>query len=160
MNEKVVIIGAGGHAKVIADIVIRSNDELIGFLDDNILKETSIIKNYKVIGTIKDAKELQQNNSKIKFIIGIGNNDVRKKIAEAYSLPYYTAIHPSAIIGLNVKIEEGTVLMANSIINPDSKIGKHCIINTGTIVEHENTIEDYVHLSPSVTLSGMLKSRN
>ena len=68
MNEKVVIIGAGGHAKVIADIVIRSNDELIGFLDDNILKETSIIKNYKVIGTIKDAKELQQNNSKIKCI--------------------------------------------------------------------------------------------
>lgn len=157
MNEKVVIIGAGGHAKVIADIVIRSNDELIGFLDDNISKETNIIENYKVIGTIKDAKELQQNDKKIKFIIGIGNNDIRKRISEEYSLQYYTAIHPSAIIGLNARIEEGTVVMANSIINPDSKIGKHCIINTGTIVEHENTIEDYVHLSPSVTLSGNVK---
>jgi len=157
VNEKVVIIGAGGHAKVIADIVIRSNDELIGFLDDNISKETNIIENYKVIGTIKDAKELQQNDKKIKFIIGIGNNDIRKRISEEYSLQYYTAIHPSAIIGLNARIEEGTVVMANSIINPDSKIGKHCIINTGTIVEHENTIEDYVHLSPSVTLSGNVK---
>ena len=157
MNEKVVIIGAGGHAKVIADIVIKNKDKLIGFLDDNITIETDIVEKYKVIGKIKDAERLQQKNKNLRFIIGIGNNIIRKEIAEKYQLLYYTAIHPSSIIGTNVKIGEGTAVMANAVINIDSKVGKHCIVNTGAIVEHENIIEDYVHLSPSTTLSGNVK---
>lgn len=157
MNEKVVIIGAGGHAKVIADIIIKNNDELIGFLDDNVIIDTNVIKNYKAIGKIEDAIRLQQIDKNLKFIIGIGNNKIRKEIANKYSLKYYTAIHPSAVFGLNVEIEEGTTVMANAVININSKIGKHCIINTGAIVEHENVIGDYVHLSPSVTTSGNVK---
>lgn len=157
MNENVVIIGAGGHAKVIADIIIKNNDKLIGFLDDNIVKETKIIEEYRVIGKIEDAIKLQQVNKNLKFIIGIGDNETRKKIADKYNLSYYTAIHPSAVIGLNVEIEEGTTVMANSVINVNSKVGKHCIINTAVVVEHDNFIGDYVHLSPTTVLSGNVK---
>lgn len=158
MNKKVVILGAGGHAKSIADIVLKSNDQVIGFLDDNVEIGTAIIKSrdIKVIGKIEDSLNIA-NNQNILFVIGIGNNKVREKIAKQYNIKYYTAIHPTAVIAQDVQIEEGTVVMANTVINVGASIGKHCIINTGAIVEHDNTIEDYVHLSPSVVLSGTVK---
>ncbi|MBR3002614.1 MAG: acetyltransferase [Clostridia bacterium] len=156
MSKEVVIIGAGGHAKVIADIIIKSGDEVVGFLDDNIEKNTNIIGNYKVIGKIEECLKLQENNE-LYFIIAIGNNLTRKEIAEKYNLNYYTAIHPTAIIGIQVEIGTGTVIMANTCINPNSKVGEHCIINTGAIVEHDNIIENYVHISPNATLCGTVK---
>lgn len=157
MSKDVVIIGAGGHAKVIADIIIKSGDNLLGFLDDNKEIGTVIIKNtdYTVIGKIEDCIKVYENESNVSFIIGIGSNQIRKMIAEKYNnLNYYTAIHPSAQIAMDVEIEEGTTIMANSCINTSAKIGKHCIINTASIVEHDNKISDYVHLSPNVTSCG------
>ena len=157
MNKNVVIIGAGGHSKVIADIIIKSKDNVLGFLDDNIPIDTVIIKenNLKVLGKIENVLKIQEQNTDIEFVIGIGNNKVRKTIAEKYQdLNYYTAIHPSSKIALDVKIEAGTVVMANACINTSTNIGKHCIINTGAIIEHDNNIEDYVHVSPNATLCG------
>lgn len=153
MSKKVVIIGAGGHAKVIADIVIKSGDIVVGFLDDNLEKDAIIIDNYKVIGKIDDCLKLKQDNE-LYFIIAIGDNITRKNIAEKYNLNYYIAIHPTAVIGMQAQIENGTVIMANACINSNTKVGKHCIINTGVIVEHDNVIENYVHISPNATLCG------
>lgn len=155
--HNVIIIGAGGHAKVIADIILKSDDCIIGFLDDNKTVGEKIIKDYKVIGKISECKYLQSENKDLYFIIAIGNNYVRKCIYEKYTLNYYTAIHPSSNIGLDVEIEEGTVIMANTCINSNTKIGKNCIINTGAIIEHDNIIEDYVHISPNATLCGTVK---
>lgn len=157
MSKDVVIIGAGGHAKVIADIIIKSGDNLLGFLDDNKEIGTVIIKNtnYAVIGKIEDSIKIYEKNSNVSFIIGIGNNQIRKIIAEKYNnLNYYTAIHPSAQIAMDVDIEAGTTIMASACINTSAKIGKHCIINTASIVEHDNLISDFVHLSPNVTSCG------
>lgn len=155
MNKKVVILGAGGHAKSIADIILKSGDKVLGFLDDNVEKDTVIIKskNIKVIGKIDDAKCLSANND-IFFIIGIGNNKIRENISTKFELNYYTAIHPTSVIAEDVIIGEGTAIMANTVINVGSKIGKHSIVNTGAIVEHDDVIDDYVHLSPGVVLSG------
>ena len=72
-------------------------------------------------------------------------------------MKFYTAIHPSAQIGINVEIEEGTVIMANVCINSSSRIGKHCIINTGAIIEHDNIIENFVHISPNSALGGTVR---
>lgn len=157
MHKKVVIIGAGGHAKVIADIVIKSQDILLGFLDDNLEKGKKVICDYYVLGKIQEALKLKKQDETIEFVIAIGNNEIRKEISNKYKLNYYTAIHPSAQIGLETTIEEGTVIMANVCINPSAKIGKHCIINTGAIIEHDNIIEDYVHISPNVSLGGTVK---
>ncbi len=160
MRKEVVIIGAGGHAKVIADIIYKSGDIVLGFLDDNKKIESNIIKEPKlnVIGTINDIYKMQEKNNSINFIIGIGDNKTRRIIAEKYSnINYYTAIHPTAQIGLDVEIEKGTTIMANTCINTSSKIGKHCIINTGSIIEHDNKIGDYVHISPNATLCGTVE---
>lgn len=149
--EKVVIIGAGGHSKVILDILIKNKINIVGFLDDNLKKET-IINGYPVLGKICNCLDFDDNTS---FVIAIGNNQIRKKIATLYNkLEWATVIHPTAVIGNYVNIGKGTVVMANSVINSNSKIGNHCIINTGSIVEHDNFIEDFVHISPGALLGG------
>lgn len=156
MKREVIIIGAGGHSKVIADIILKSNDNVIGFLDDGKEIGTQILLNYKVIGKIDYINEI--NDNEISYIIAIGNNEIRKQIYERYpNLSYYTAIHPNAVIANDVKIGKGTAIMANSVINTSAKIGEFCIINTGTILEHDNEIGNFVHISPGATLSGTVK---
>lgn len=145
MRKKVIIIGASGHGKVIADIIKKSGDEVYGFLDDDTSKD--------VIGKVEDSV----NYKDMYFVIAIGNNEIRKMIAERYDLKYYTAIHPTAVIGEDVAIGAGTVVMANAVINPASSIGRHCIINTGAVVEHDNIIDDFVHISPNAALCGTVK---
>ncbi len=114
---------------------------------------TNIINDIKVIGKIEKCNELKQNKE-LSFIIAIGNNNTRKKISNEYDLEYYTAIHPTAVIGIDVYIEKGTTVMANAVINSGAKIGKHCIINTGAIIEHDNILQNFIHISPNVTLCG------
>ena len=151
MSKDVIIIGAGGHAKVIADIIYKSGDNLIGFLDDNLAnKGKEIYLGKKVLGTTKDIENYNKNY----FIIGIGNNSIRKKINNENNLKLYTAIHPSAIIAQDVKIGIGSVIMAGVVINPGTVIGKNCIINTCSSLDHDNLLEDYVHISPGAHLAG------
>ncbi|MBQ2901206.1 MAG: acetyltransferase [Agathobacter sp.] len=152
MNKKVIIIGASGHGKVIADIIIKSGDEVVGFLDDNPNLEESFI-GFPVLGKVSDAINYKEN----KFVVAIGNADVREKIVNELDVNWYTAIHPTAVISsIGVEIGEGTVVMANAVINSDAKIGNHCIINTGAIVEHDNFIEDFVHVSVGAKLAGIV----
>jgi sugar O-acyltransferase (sialic acid O-acetyltransferase NeuD family) len=148
--EKVMIIGASGHAKVIADVIIRSGDQLVGFLDDNTDLPDTIV-GYPYLGTISEYRKYTADCS---FVIGIGNNHIRRKIAESMDVHWYTAIHPSALLAIDTEIGEGSVIMANAVINTSARIGKHCIINTGAVIEHDNEIGDYVHVSPSATLCG------
>lgn len=160
MKKEVVIIGAGGHAKVIADIIKKNGDIVYGFLDDNIEKGTVITndKSLKVIGDLNARFSLPITHPGLEYIVAIGDNKRRKEITEKMSnTKFYTAIHPTAVIGIDVTIGEGTAIMANACINPSTKIGEHCIINTGAIIEHDNTIEDYTHISPNATLCGTVK---
>lgn len=160
MNKNVTIIGAGGHAKVIADIIYKSGDKVQGFLDNQKDIGTTIIRQFewKVIGKVENCIKLQEEFPDMEFVIAIGNNKIRKQIAEKFkNLNFYTAIHPSSQIALDVEINEGTVVMANACINTNAVIGKHCIVNTGTVIEHDNKIEDYVHISPNGTSCGTVE---
>lgn len=149
MNKKVIIIGAGGHGKVIADIITASQDTVIGFLDDG-LEKGSFVSGYPVLGPSSECVRFPD----CAFVIAIGSNQIRKVLAEKYCLKWHTAIHPSAVVGSDIHLGEGTVVMANAVINASADIGKHCIINTGAVIEHDNVIEDYVHVSPHATLCG------
>ncbi len=149
-EKKVMIIGASGHGKVIVDIIHQSGDQVMGFLDDDPTKKE--IHQIPVLGKIED---IQKYKDDFYFIIGIGDNQIRKKIAEGNpALNYYTAIHPTAIIGEGVRIGNGTAVMAGTVINADAEIGEHCIINTSAVIEHECVIGDYTHISPQACLCG------
>lgn len=150
-----IIIGGGGHAKVIIDMAIKCNNNILGFLDDD--KSVSEIFGYKRLGNISDCVKY---SDKTKFIIAIGNNMIRKNIFEKYKLNFVTLIHPNAVIGLDVTIGEGTVVMAGATINASAKIGKQSIINTSCVVEHDVVVGDFTMLAPHSTVCGFSKIGN
>lgn len=156
MKEKLLIIGASGHGKVIADIALKMNKwQSIAFLDDN-----ENVKSSMGIEIIDKSASISKYIDDYDFFVGIGNNAIREKIqgqleAEEASIP--VLIHPSAIIGEQVYLKAGTVVMAGAVINCCTKIGKGCIINTASTVDHDNVIEDYVHISPGAHLAGTVK---
>lgn len=151
MDKQVLIIGAGGHGKVIADIILRCGDHVLGFLDDNIPVGT-LVSGLSVLGSVKDYHQFIS----AEFILGIGSNCIREQLSECMGdVSWYTAIHPNACISsMDVIICEGTVVMAGAVINSGSMVGKHCIINTGAIIEHDNTISDYCHISVGAKTAG------
>ena len=148
-ERQYIIMGAGGHAAVIADILYCCGLPLKGYLDDAVPAGTEVL-GAKVLGKLSDCS----GHKDCLFIIGIGDNGTRRKVAEAYSLDYGKAIHPSAVIGREVEIGCGTAVMAGCVINPRTAIGKHCIINTKAGIDHDNKIGDYVHISPGASLGG------
>ena len=137
------LYGASGHAKVIIDILEASGVQVEGLIDDN--PNIDQLQGYPVRHTFTGESP---------FIISIGNNKIRKQVAERLQTAYGKAIHPSAILSPTAKIGDGTVVMQGAIIQADANVGKHCIINTGASVDHECVIGDYVHVSPHATLCG------
>ena len=152
MNKKVVIIGAGGNAKVVADIIRLNNDQIIGYLDDEVKQSADLTILGKVCDIVKYAA------LDYLFIVSIGNNRIRKIIMEKYTQligsRWYSAIHPTAVIARDATIGAGSAVMANSVISSGSHIGQGVIINTAATVDHDNTIGDYVHISPGAHIAG------
>lgn len=148
--EDVIIIGSGGHARVIADIVLKQGDRVLGFLDDN--PEAKGAYGIPVLGRTDDYR-LWPN---ARFLIGIGNSQVRQAIGEKLcDVVWHTAIHPTAAIStLGVSIGEGSVIMAGANVGTGARIGKHCIVNTHAVVEHDNIIGDFAHISVGAKLAG------
>lgn len=156
MKNKLLIIGASGHGKVVADIALKINKwQSIAFLDDDESIKSSM--GIEVIGTLVDAFT---RISDCDIFVGVGNNVIRENIqvrleAEGASIP--TLIHPTAVIGEQVELASGTAVMAGVVVNCCTRIGKGCIINTGATIDHDNLIEDFVHISPGVHLAGTVK---
>jgi acetyltransferase EpsM len=143
------IFGAGGHGRVIAELLQLNNYNIEAFFDDN--PKTNIVNSLPVISS----KNILNNDLKLYLIIAIGDNFTRKNTSKRLkNNNYFSCTHKNAIVSITAKIDIGTVVMANAVINSNANIGKHVIINTSAIVEHDCTIEDFVHISPNTTLLG------
>jgi sugar O-acyltransferase (sialic acid O-acetyltransferase NeuD family) len=141
-----ILYGASGHAKVIADIIRANGMDISELFDDN-----------EQIKCLSGISVVRPHKTEEKLIVSIGNNAIRKKIVETNIFRYGVAIHPSAVVSPSAVIGEGTVVMQGAIIQADAVIGKHCIINTGATVDHECIIGDFVHISPNSSLCGNVK---
>lgn len=142
------IIGAGGHAKVIADIAKCSNEVIEAVWDEDTTLE--YLLDFPIRGNMADFKHLNSTN----FIIGVGSNKTRKIIADELLPASIYLQHPSSIVAVDVRVGNGTVLMANSTVNASSIIGVHVIINTNASVDHDCRIGNFVHVSPQVGVAG------
>ncbi len=152
---KYFLYGAGGHAKVIIDIIHANQGQVSGIVDDNF--KGSHWYGIPVIGDWTNVPTIFSEHPEAHWIISIGDNAIRKIVAErmnTLSMIWGRAIHPSAIISPSVHIGEGTVCMPGVVINSDTTIGKHVILNTASTVDHDNQIGNYVHLSPGVHTAG------
>ena len=149
--KKLVIIGASGHGKVIADIALNNQYDEIVFLDDD--KRVTECAGFAVKGTTENIEEYLSWD----FIVAIGDalarQNVLKKL-ENIQCNIVSLIHPKAVVSRRVEIKMGTVVMAGAVINSDTKIGKGCIVNTGASVDHDGIIDDFVHISVGAHVAG------
>jgi acetyltransferase EpsM len=142
------IIGAGGHAKVVLDILLESGQEIDGVWDENPVLESFL--GYPVKGNFDTFKKHASNQ----VIIAIGNNLIRKKLAGQLIGNIARAIHPRSSVSKLSKIGVGAMIMANATVNANSSIGEYVIINTNASVDHDCIIGDFVHISPKAGLGG------
>jgi sugar O-acyltransferase (sialic acid O-acetyltransferase NeuD family) len=150
----ILIVGAGGHAKVVADILLSQGLNVVGFLDDDPSTWGGTRLGLPVVGSIASYAEYAPEG----LVMGVGSNLARKQIvkrlgAEAHGL-WRGAIHSRATLANSVRLGVGVVVAAGAVVNPDSVLGDHVIINTGAIVDHDCTIGAYAHIAPGVRLAG------
>lgn len=144
----VYLIGASGHAKVIIEILEEEGYDIGGLQDaDPAIKS---LLGYNVQVELPD----HFDPSRDEVFLSIGNNTVRKRLAESLGFRFCTVVHPNAHISTRATIEAGTVVMAGVSVNSDVRVGRHCIINTNASVDHDCVLEDYVHISPNAALAG------
>jgi len=154
----VILYGASGHGKVVADIIrLRADAALAGFIDDG--KAAQGIKNFDGLPLLGGLQALLRflENADASVIVSVGRNAARKQIADKlaqHGAAFYTAVHPAAVVARSARLGRGTVVMAGAVVNPDVAIGEHCIINTSCSIDHDCVIEDYVHVSPGAHLAG------
>ncbi|NTV49358.1 MAG: acetyltransferase [Geobacteraceae bacterium] len=158
MNLPVIILGAGGHAKVLVDALLVSSAIIVGIVDHSPLLAGTKILGVSVLGG--DAVVNEYPPSEIQLVNGLGSVGLpvnRQHLFEKFKgmgYEFANVIHPSAVIASGVVLGEGAQVMAGAVIQPGSHIGINSIINTRASVDHDCTIGDHVHLSPGVTLSG------
>ena len=154
MKPRLVLYGAGGHGKVVADIVEKQGHyDLVGFIDDC---RSGDFFGLPILGERGALQELQHHGVK-HAIATIGDNKVRELIGEylveaGFSLG--VAVHPSAQIAKGVNLGSGTAVMPGAVIGPDAIVGRGCIVNTGASVDHDCNLGDYVHAAPGARLGG------
>lgn len=143
------IFGAGGHGKVIAELIQGDNFKVEAFIDD--CPKSKLLNSIPVFSS----SFLETNDMKLSVIIAVGDNLTRKDISKRLrNNIFFSCYHKNALLSPSITIGEGTVVMPNSVINSNATIGKHVIINTASIVEHDCNIENFVHISPRATLLG------
>ena len=155
--KDVVVFGSGGHSKVVIDIIEKARQYNILGLIDPYKKAGTKVMGYEVLGNDEKIQEFE--GKIVGGIVAIADNwkryNIVKKITSiSPQFQFINAIHPSAQIGRNVSVGKGTVVMANAIINSDTKIDHHCIINTKASLDHECIIGEYVTIAPGATVAG------
>jgi sugar O-acyltransferase (sialic acid O-acetyltransferase NeuD family) len=164
---EIVILGAGGLAREVLDVINERNQhqpypdakmEVLGFIDENPVSHGKILNGHPVLGDFSWFSKA--DTSTIKAICGIGNNEARKEVtkkAEKLGIEFVNVIHPNVQMGHDVKLGKGVVICAGVILTCNIKIGNHVYINLDCTVGHDSILEDYVNLAPSVNVSGNCK---
>lgn len=156
-DRRILILGAGGHAKVVIDIVETAGlGMIVGILDDDARKHGLEVFGYKVVGG-REALNGLLLDGPLHGIAAIGDNRRRQGAADWFvgsGGRLLSAVHPRACIARSATIGNGSVVMAGAVINADAAIGSNTIVNTGAIIEHDCRVGDHVHLAPASVLCG------
>jgi sugar O-acyltransferase (sialic acid O-acetyltransferase NeuD family) len=146
----VVVVGAGGHAKVVIATLHAVGHEVAAIVDNDVTRKGHRVLGVPVVGTL----EVLQASTFEAGVIAIGNNRVREELASAYPLRWLTVVHPAALVHGSVQLGAGTVVFARAVIQPECIVGEHVIVNTSASVDHDCVIGDFAHIAPGVHLAG------
>jgi len=157
-EPKLVIYGAGGHAKVVCDAALKAGFVILGFLDDNPSNHGAWVWEWPVLGGRE--RLIEGFSEDVRLVLAVGDNRKRKALAqwaEALGYTFASVVHPSAVLGRGVSIGEGTVILAQAVVNSDTVIGRHVILNTASSVDHDGVLGDFVHIAPGAHLAGEVR---
>lgn len=152
---KVLLFGAGGHGKVVLDILLVSGWEVVGVIDDNRTLAGTAFCGIPVLGTSGRLADLRKMVSHA--IVSIGNNAVRVDkgtFLRSLGFELATAVHPMAVISSRAALGPGTVVMGGVVVNADTRVGPCAILNTGATVDHDCELAEGVHIAPGAHLAG------
>ncbi len=159
--NRVLILGAGGHGHVVADILVQAGAagasvQVLGFLDDDPQIQGAATLSVPILGTLSALGTIPHDS----VILAIGDNRRRQQLFAQLSTrgeQFVIARHPTAVIAPDVEIGPGTMICAGVIVNPGSIIGANVILNTGCTVDHHNRIGNHVHIAPGSHLGGAVE---
>jgi UDP-perosamine 4-acetyltransferase len=157
-DAAIIVLGAGGHAKVLIDALLASSAVIVGIVDPNPALAGTKILGVSVLGGDDVVNEYPP--SQVHLVNGLGSVGlpiIRQQLYERFKGMCYTfatVVHPSAVVASDVVLGEGAQIMAGVVIQPGSHIGINSIVNTRASVDHDCIIGKHVHIAPGVTLSG------
>ena len=158
MKRPIIIIGAGGHSKVVLDTLQDMGEEIVGLVDNAKIEAGVSIQGYLVIGDDQTIESYATNS--IFLVNGVGSiRDTvnRKQVYVKFTFHGYefaSVIHPTAIISKHAELGNGVQIMAGSVIQAEAHLGRNVIVNTGATVDHNCQIGDHCHIAPGAVLSG------
>lgn len=154
-DRKLIVFGAGGHAKVVAETAELAGWPIEGFVDDRSSTGMEINSRHRVLGNREWLASLRRDRYQI--ALGIGDNYIRGALVcflEGLGFATALIISPNAVVSPSAKIGTGAVVLPGAVINATATIGKGAIINSGAVVEHDCIVGEYAHLSPRSALGG------
>jgi UDP-perosamine 4-acetyltransferase len=149
LPDRIVLVGAGGHAKVVIATVRAAGGNVVAAYDDDQRRWGQQILGVPIKGPISD-EEIGGGPA----IIAIGNNRARQSLAARLHAQWVSVCHPNTTVHPSVSLGTGTVVFAGSVIQPDAIIGAHSILNTAASVDHDCIVGDFVHIGPGVSVCG------
>jgi sugar O-acyltransferase (sialic acid O-acetyltransferase NeuD family) len=151
-----VVLGSGGHAKVVVATLLAAGCEVGGVFADDWQERGEALLGVPIRGPLRAALDARARGA----VIAVGDNATRKRLAEDLDLAWATVVHPWACVERDVVLGEGTVVFAGAVIQPGSRLGAHVIVNTGARIDHDAVIGDYSHVAPGCTLGGNVELRS
>ncbi|SMB80418.1 acetyltransferase [Deinococcus hopiensis] len=146
----ILVVGAGGHAKVVIATLRAAGGVVGSVLDDNPASWGTEVLGCPVLGGTERLEGGEKS-----AILAIGSNRTRQAISARFpEVEWVTVVHPAATVHRTAHLGAGTVIFAGAVVQPDAWLGNHVIINTGATVDHDCVLEDYVHMAPGSNLAG------
>lgn len=157
IERRLIILGAGGHGKVVADAALCAGFEWVAFADSNPLLLGQEVFGCPVVATDAASIARESGRSRASVVVAVGDNHLRARAFQELNdlcVPMGTLVHPAAILSRSSVLGRGTVVLAGAIVGPDSKIDENVILNTAVRVDHDTLVAPHVHLSPGVCMGG------
>jgi UDP-perosamine 4-acetyltransferase len=158
MNQKFIVLGAGGHAKVLIDTLQASGTTVHAILDNDSARHGTKLLDVPVLGS--DDLLSQFAPSDVALVNGVGSVDLPERRIALYlklkqaGYRFASVLHPSAVVSRHARLGEGVQVLAGAVIQADASIGANSLINTGARVDHDCVIDEHVHIAPGAVLSG------
>ena len=149
MSRDLVVIGAGGHAKVVLATLGAVGMEVAALLDDNDELWGKELLGVEIQGPVARASDLGSRG-----VLAVGSNRSRQTLANELDLEWVTAVHPDSSVHRSVQTGAGSVVFAGATIQPDAVLERHVIVNTGATIDHDCRIGAFSHIAPGVNLAG------